>query len=102
MYIQEKYLLKPDYTNGANGAGVSSDSSITILKCKYCGREFMVPNDEIGNITVMDVCESEPCKTSYEKQYLASKLEEIKNQAGEVTNTIADKVKDTMKKVLAD
>lgn len=77
MFIEEKYLI----TEKSNGAGEGSPA--TTLKCRFCGREFMVPNTELGKLTVQNVCESESCKTLFEKEKMSNELEKAKNNSPE-------------------
>lgn len=91
MFIQEKYLMVPG--DDPNPTTMGAVSTITILKCKYCAREFMVPNNEVDKLTVIDVCEADECKRAYEKQVAAAKLAELKtnsSEADEVKRALAD------------
>ena len=88
MFIEEKYLITPNST-GVAGSGETA----TILTCKYCHREFMLPDEVADKLEVKDVCEATECKAAYERAEMASKLAAAKADSSDV---------DAVKKALAD
>ena len=86
MFIEEKYLIT---TNSADAAAGTTDSTISILVCKHCKREFMVPNDVADKLTVKDVCAAQECVDAHVKGIANATVGEIKNKAaGDIAGDI--------------
>lgn len=86
MFIEEKYLITPNSTGAAAG---NTDSTISILVCKHCKREFMVPNDVADKLTVKDVCAAPECVDAHVKGIANATVAEIKNKAaGDIAGDI--------------
>lgn len=98
MFIQEKYLIT---SNSTGAAPVASDSTATILICKHCKREFMVPNEEVSKLdAVDDVCESTECVKAHDKESMTAKMAEIKTETSKIVNNINGSVTDEINKAL--
>ena len=90
MFIQEKYLKGP---NTDVSAGVE-------VKCKYCGREFIVPFTSVGADDFVHVCEATECMKAHEKEGMAAKIADIKNEAGGIVNDLKDNLTNEINKAL--
>jgi hypothetical protein len=98
MFIPEKYLLTKDMERDLHDGDPAN--GITVLKCKYCGREFVATNNEADKIDVKNVCEDSACIAAYQRDEMAAKVAEIKNAAGGIVNNLKDNMTDQINKAL--
>jgi hypothetical protein len=73
MLISEMYLITED----SKGAAEGITEPTTIMKCKFCSREFLVPSLEAW--VLPHACEATACKTAHDKEVAAAKLAYIKS-----------------------
>ena len=97
MFIQEKYLITANSAGAAEGI---SGHSASILTCKYCKNEFMVPSEEASKLDVIDVCEATECVKAHEKESMAVKMAEIKNEVGGIVKDLNNNLTEEINKAL--
>lgn len=48
-------------------------------KCRFCNTQYAIPAEESNGKTFIDVCDSEECKTAYDKEIAAATAALMKN-----------------------
>lgn len=74
MLIPSKYVLE---------AGKDAPENTQVCKCRFCGREFAVPNDEIKGQKLSDMCDQDSCKEAHDKEVAVQVQALMKSEASD-------------------
>lgn len=82
MFIPSKYVL---------AEGTEAPEGTQKCSCKYCQRTFAVPNDEIKNQKLAEVCDDPECQEKNEKDIAAQVAALMKSDSNKESQDVINK-----------